>query len=283
MLLRLVSWNMANRRAAWAGLDGLGADVALLQEAGTPGPEWAPKAVPDAAAGWETALPGGRPKWRTAIVRLSDQVEVRPRATVTLEAAASYDDWIVSRAGSIAAADVVTGGEIAFTAVSVYAAWDKVGARGRGYADGSAHRILSDLSALMVRPDHRLVVAGDWNLLRGYGEHGDGYWKTRYDTVFERAEALGLRFVGPQYPHGRQADPWPDELPRDSRCVPTFHHSQQKPASATRQLDFVFASASIADRIKVRALNTPEAWGPSDHCPVVIDAHQQGAEVHNRI
>jgi exonuclease III len=201
-------------------------------------------------------------------------VEVRPLATVTLEAAASYDDWIVSRGGSIAAADVVTGGEIAFTAVSVYAAWEKAGARGRGYADGSAHRILSDLSALMVRPDHRLVVAGDWNVLRGYGESGDGYWKARYDTVFERAEALGLRFVGPQYPHGRQADLWPDELPRDSRCVPTFHHSRQNPASATRQLDFVFASTSIADRIEVRALNMPEEWGPSDHCRVVINVHQ---------
>jgi hypothetical protein len=201
-------------------------------------------------------------------------VEVRSRATVSLEAAASYDDWIVSRAGSIAAADVVTDGQIAFTAVSVYAAWEKVGARGRGYADGSAHRILSDLSALMVRPDHRLVVAGDWNLLRGYGEYGDRYWKARYDTVFERAEALGLRFVGPQYPHGRQADLWPDELPRDSRCVPTFHHSRQNPASATRQLDFVFASTSIADRIEVRALNMPEEWGPSDHCRVVINVHQ---------
>jgi hypothetical protein len=119
-------------------------------------------------------------------------VEVRSRATVSLEAAASYDDWIVSRAGSIAAADVVTGGQIAFTAVSVYAAWEKVGARGRGYADGSAHRILSDLSALMVRPDHRLVVAGDWNLLRGYGEYGDRYWKARYDTVFERWASSGL-------------------------------------------------------------------------------------------
>src|SRR5690242_14132243 len=164
---------MACRRAAWAGLDGLGADVALVQEAGVPGPEWALKVVPDAAAGWETALPGGRPRWRTAVVGLTDRVEVRPRALVTLEAAQSYDDWIVSRAGSIAAADVVTGGEIAFTAVSVYAAWEKAGDRGRGYADGSAHRILSDLSALMVRPDHRLVVAGDWNLLRGYGENGD--------------------------------------------------------------------------------------------------------------
>ena len=274
---------MARRQAAWAELDGLGADVALVQEAGAPGPELALRAFPGAAGGWETALPGGRPRWRTAVVRLTDRVEVRPRATVTLEAAASYDDWIVSRAGSIAAADVVTGGEIAFTAVSVYAAWEKVGARGRGYADGSAHRILSDLSALMVRPEHRLVVAGDWNLLRGYGEDGDGYWKARYDTVFERAQALGLWFVGPRYPSGRQADPWPGELPRDSLCVPTFHHARQNPASATRQLDFVFASASIADRIEVRALNTPEAWGPSDHCRVVIDAHLGGSGVRDRI
>jgi hypothetical protein len=274
---------MARRQAAWAGLDGLGADVALVQEASAPGPELALKVVPDAAGGWETALPGGRPRWRTAVVGLTDRVQVRTRATVTLEAATSYGDWIVSRAGSIAAADVVTGGEIAFTAVSVYAAWEKVGARGRGYADGSAHRILSDLSALVIRPDHRLVVAGDWNLLRGYGEYGNEYWKARYDTVFERAEALGLSFVGPQYPNGRQADPWPGELPRDSLCVPTFHHPRQNPASATRQLDFVFASTSIADRIEVRALNTPEAWGPSDHCRVVIDAHQVGAEVRDRI
>jgi len=280
-VLRLVSWNVARRRAAWAELDGLGADVALVQEAGAPGPELALKVVPDAAGGWETALPGGRPRWRTAVVGLTDRVELRPRALVTLEAAASYDDWIISRAGSIAAADVVAAGETAFTAVSVYAAWEKAGKT--GYADGSAHRILSDLSALMVRPDHRLVVAGDWNLLRGYGEYGDGYWQARYSTVFERAEALGLRFVGPQYPHGRQADPWPGELPRDSLCVPTFHHSRQDPASATRQLDFVFASASIADRIEVRALNTPEAWGPSDHCRVVIDAHQEGVKVRDRI
>jgi hypothetical protein len=44
----------------------------------------------------------------------------------------------------------------------------------------------------------------------------------------------------------------------------------------------VFASTSIADRIEVRALNTPEAWGPSDHCQVVIDVRQQGAEVRDR-
>jgi hypothetical protein len=204
---------------------------------------------------------------------LSDRVELRARTAVTLEAA-SAGDWVVSRAGSISAAVVVIDGGLGFTAVSVYAAWEASIGPGRGYADGTAHRILSDLSPLLGgrRPPHRLIVAGDWNLLRGYGECGEAYWKARYDTVFERAEALGLRFLGPEYPNGRQADPWPDELPRDSVCVPTFHHPQQAPAAATRQFDFVFASRSIADGIEVRALNSTEAWGPSDHCRVVIEA-----------
>lgn len=166
-------------------------------------------------------------------------------------------------------ADVVSRTGFTFTAVSVYAAWERSG--GRVYADGSAHRILSDLSGLIDRRNHRLIVAGDWNILRGYGEYGSPYWKRRYDSVFDRAEALGLQFVGPQAPHGRQADPWPDELPRDSLCVPTFHHNRQKSSTATRQLDFVFASRNVAGRIDVRALNSPELWGPSDHCRVMID------------
>jgi len=269
VVIRLVSWNMARRRAPWTWLDALGADVALLQEAGRPASEWALATNDEPADAWETALVGGRGKWRTAIVRLTDRVELRPRATVTLETSASVDDWVVSRAGSIAAADVIIDGAVVLTAVSVYAAWETTARE--IYADGSAHRILSDLSALMPKPNHQLLVAGDWNILRGYGEFGNPYWRSRYDTVFQRAEALGLQFVGPQYPNGRQADPWPTELPHDSLCVPTFHHSRQKPATATRQLDFVFASTPLAHRVEVRALNTAEEWGPSDHCRVLID------------
>jgi endonuclease/exonuclease/phosphatase family metal-dependent hydrolase len=261
---------MARRRAAWGELDDLDADVALLQEASRPEPAAAfLDMVPHATDSWETAGLGSRLKWRTAIIRLTNPVELRPR--INVEISTSIDDWVVSRGGSITAADVVTNGSVSCTAVSVYAAWETAGKT--IFADGSAHRILSDLSVLMGRRDHRLIVAGDWNLLRGYGEVGNAYWKARYDTVFERADALGLRFVGPQHPNGRQADPWPDELPDDSLCVPTFHHSRQTPATATRQLDFVFASTSIADRVDVRALNTPDAWGPSDHCRVLIDLH----------
>jgi hypothetical protein len=82
---------------------------------------------------------------------------------------------------------------------------------------------------------------------------------------------MGLRLLGPRVPHGRQAAPWPAELPADSGNVPTFHHSMQTPETATRQLDFVFATENIADRVQVRALNSVGGWGPSDHCRVAIN------------
>ena len=81
---------------------------------------------------------------------------------------------------------------------------------------------------------------------------------------------MGLSFVGPQFPNGRQADPWPKELPRESLNVPTFHHSRQSPATASRQLDFVFASKDITSNVATRAANALEEWGPSDHCQVEI-------------
>ena len=89
--------------------------------------------------------------------------------------------------------------------------------------------------------------------------------------MFDRAESLGLRFAGPQAPSGRQADPWPAELPHDSRDVPTYHTTRQRAAGATRQLDFVVASTAIADRVTVAALNDAETWGPSDHSRIAVD------------
>jgi hypothetical protein len=161
------------------------------------------------------------------------------------------------------------------TVVSWYATWEHpLGDTRLLGTDAPAHRLLSDVSALL---DHdrkrRLVIAGDLNLLYGYGEHGRSYWAARYQTVFDRAESIGLTMVGPQAPNGRQADPWPAELPPDSRNVPTYHTLQQGPAGATRQLDFVFASRSIADRVTVTAQNAVEAWGPSDHCRIRIEVH----------
>ena len=75
----------------------------------------------------------------------------------------------------------------------------------------------------------------------------------------------------PQTPDGRQADPWPDDLPAGSRNVPTFHMKGESPATAAHQLDFVFASRDMADSVHVRALNDPDHWGPSDHCRIEIE------------
>ena len=106
---------------------------------GRPDPEWAVTVGDQTSDTWETTGHGSSLPWRTAVARLSDRVQLRPLTTVSLEAATSSDKWIVSRAGSISAAEVVVDGEVAFTAVSVYAAWEM--AAGRGYADGTAHRI----------------------------------------------------------------------------------------------------------------------------------------------
>jgi endonuclease/exonuclease/phosphatase family metal-dependent hydrolase len=97
------------------------------------------------------------------------------------------------------------------------------------------------------------------------------YWGSRYSTVFSRMSTLGLSFLGPQAPAGRQADPWPDELPLTSSNVPTFHTTHQTPSTATRQLDFVFASNAIAKHVHVRPLNAVDDWGSSDHCRVEIE------------
>lgn len=50
-----------------------------------------------------------------------------------------------------------------------------------------------------------------------------------------------------------------------------MHISAGYVESATRQLDFVFASSSLLPRVHVRAMNEREEWGPSDHCRVLIE------------
>lgn len=269
-MLRMWSWNV-NGLAMWDEFDA-GLDVVLLQEAPAPPAGWPHAVVPDPGDGWATAgWLSGRWSRRTSIVGCSDRIELTPRGTTTvgnLEKVAVP----VSRPGTLTAADVHADGETV-TVVSVYGGWERSADRRRVlYADAAAHRLLSDLSSLITGPaNHRLIVAGDLNILHRYGEHGDAYWAGRYASVFDRAEALGLVFVGPQAPHGRQADPRPTELPADSRDVPTYHTPRQEPAGAARQLDFVFASVSIADRVTVTALNEPDVWGPSDHCRIAIN------------
>lgn len=278
--MKTISWNMAHKHDSWRHLLDADTDLALLQEAGKPPPDVverieADPAIEVDAAPWETMIVGGRARFRTAIVKLSDRIEIEWIETKSIDTAES-GDLVVSSPGTLAAASVTSPSGSPLVFVSMYAQWVsthvRAGYRPFIFSDGSAHRLVSDLSAFIADASgHRVVAAGDLNILRGYGEFGDDYWAARYKTVFDRMGIMGLRCVGPEYPNGRQADPWPDELPKDSRNVPTFHHSRQSPETATRQLDYVFASTELEDSLTVRALNTPEEWGPSDHCRIEIE------------
>jgi len=283
MPLRVVSWNIHQLDEPWRQLTSdPSLDIALLQEARPPPADVRYEVVPARGANWK--MPRYRRAFRTAVARLSDRVSMKERRVTALalstelaadEPAETHSlDIGVSVPGTLTVVDVTWGEEV-FTCISAYAVWQNfVGAAKRPgiMADGSAHRIISDISTLITSKErHRIIVAGDWNLLFGYGESGNEYWAGRYATVFARMEALGLRFAGPQAPHGRQAEPWPKELPKKSLNVPTFYHSRQKPATATRQLDYVFASESIANRLTVGALNDVSDWKLSDHCKVVIE------------
>ena len=273
--MKMVSWNIGRMHEPWRRLLEMDADLALLQEATEPPPEVAGRVEVNPGP-WEIAGGYATPqRWRTAVVRLSDRIKVDWIESKPIAEAGS-GEFAVSIPGTVAAARItpLPAGE-PFIAVSMYSQWRRPHAStGSSWivSDASAHRVVSDLSGFIgSQANHRIIAAGDLNILYGHGENGSRYWAARYLSVFTRMEAMGVPFIGPQTPGGRQADPWPDELPRDSKNVPTYYSTSQSPTTATRQLDFVFASRGFHESIKVRALNSIEDWGPSDHCRLEIE------------
>jgi len=211
-MLRIWSWNV-NGQHLWDRLAGSEINVALLQEAPVPISPWDRQVVPNPVTGWRTA--GWSIQRRTAIVAVAKMTPLEPWPLRSVEDGAP-EAILVSRPGTLAVADVIVAGE-RITLVSMYAGWETsvTGQRPKAiYADAAAHRLLSDLAGIVNDArSHRIIAAGDLNILHRYGEHGNPYWAARYATVFDRAEAMGLQFMGPQAPHGRQASPWPAELP----------------------------------------------------------------------
>ncbi len=273
-MLKINSWNMAHKRASWRCLADMDIDVALLQETCRPPSDVAARLEVDPARGVRTA----RGRGGTASARASERVTVE-WLDARLVASAAFGEFAASSPGTLTSARIIPASGKPFVAVSMCSEWESPHAVAGGrwiYADASAHRIASDLSVFVGRQrGHRILAAGDLNILRGHGEGGSRYWAGRYETVFSRMKAIGLPFVGPQAPHGRQADPWPDELPRDSLSVPTFHSNRQSAATASRQLDYVFASEGFNLGMTVRAMNEAEQWGPSDHCRIGIELNEQ--------
>ena len=109
------------------------------------------------------------------VVNLSDRVDVEWFRQVGPIGEPTEDEIAVSGIGTITAARITPQDSPPFIAVSMYARWirphpsTKSGWR-VGYQDGSAHRIISDLSAFIGSadpPTHRILAAGDLNMIYG--------------------------------------------------------------------------------------------------------------------
>ena len=280
--LKIVSWNIGKRPKAWSMLQDGEADVALLQEVGKL-PTNLPSTFKIATApAYEVST---YDRW-PVIVQLSDRVRVEGFKPVSLmEYSATQqlpaNTLAVSDPTTIAMAAVTpaAGGE-PFYVASIYGRWLKPHhlTKSRwwvGYPDASIHRAISDLSVLIgsLKPEtHRLLVAGDFNMIYGATPENKLALPARDQSVIDRFKALGLEFLGPQFPAGRQALPTPSGLPETTKNVPTYYTPYEKtPQRASNQLDYVFASQGFHRQIEVRALNEITDWGPSDHCRLLIE------------
>ena len=290
MGIRVVSWNMAKRHEPWRQLLHMKADIGLLQEAGP---------VPNDVAGavdtgpvehwdshtwnsdwWRGRWPSLCERW-PMVVKLSDRIEVEWYHQVSPISLTGEYEVAVSGIGTIAIARVTPrdGSTEPFIAASMYARWisphPSVKTSWTGYNDASVHRIISDLSAFIGHENpqtHRIVAAGDLNITHGYGHRSHPYWEKRYRSVFERMEAIGLRFIGPQVPNGRRSDTPAAGEPPDSRNVITSCPPGKNPETAGNiQLDYVFASSGFHEGVTVRAMNSVKEWGGSDHCRLLVE------------
>ena len=284
-MIKLVCWNIAKNPDSWRCLvkNKIRADIALLQEATMP-----PKDVADRLNETDCLNVVAKQfqevnaqQSQCMIVKLTDKADVKRLKPKPLTCAQD-GDLKTTHPGCLAAAIITrrdkSHDDEPFYAVSFCPEYEKshcsTGKMSWDIVDASVHRVISDLSLLVGKQQgHRIIAAGDLTIYHGYGEDKSGYWEGRYDTVFDRMRALGLPFVGPQLPcGGRPADPRPPELPKDSKNVPTYCKSfRRNPAAAFHQLDYVFASEGLRDSVKVRALNHPKEWGPSDHCRIEIE------------
>ena len=278
-MIRLVSWNIAKRRASVDLLLEMGVDAALLQECH-------PSLLKDDAKRGRLEFNPYRPwheerydRW-PMIVRLSDRVRIQWFRQVEPFSVVGRAEMSVSGVGIIEAARLFPAGSAApFIVASIYARWVRPHPTanskwGVGYQDGSAHGAITDLSAFIGHKDpgtHRILAAGDFNTIRGATDDNRLALPARDNTIFRRMNALGLEFLGPQHPQGRKTVPVPHGLPGDTGNVPTYHSTRQSPETAANQLDYAFASRGFHQEVYVQALNEVEEWGPSDHCRLLIE------------
>lgn len=254
-LLRVVVWNMAHKRDAWAALDRLEPDICLLNEA----------LVPQSRRGlWSADGTHGRDSarrpWASAVLSRFPLVAIRDAAPQFRQSVRRVP-FQCSRPGTWEAASIETTLG-AVTAVALYGLMDEL-------SDASVHRSLSELSPLLDDRRYRdlVLVGGDLNTGTQWQ---DRIWKERDRGVLERFEALGLedclrrmrkpgRLAGCTCTDGDACEHVRTRKDSHQRAVPY-------------QTDYLFASKKMAERLmRCEALATDDWFAISDHAPIVAD------------
>ena len=280
-MIRIVNWNIGFTKQPWLELVDMDADVALLQETCTPPPEVADRVSVNPHRHWLSehySLTSFRP---ARVVKLSDRVDVEWFEQVAPHRGRPGPRQLPVSAPGLIDAAIVTpkDGNQPIIAVSMYGGWQRphpYAGPGWIYPDASAHRIISDLTALIPTYEtdvakHRIIAAGDLNMSFDYELDYYGSFAARAQTVMDHMAALGMHYVGPRHPNGRQANPKPEHLKPDSLEVVTYHTVARDIATAHIQLDHVFASHGLHEAGTTRAMNEIDEWGSSDHCRIIID------------
>ena len=182
-------------------------------------------------------------------------------------------DLAVSREGTMTVADVSSkAGRSSRRSPCTQSGSGPSGVTSPCWADGSAHRLLSDLTPLLWdQRRHPVLIAGDWNILYRYGEHGDAAYRDGYATVFDRAEALGLRLWGRSIRMDVARSPGPLNFQPTApacRLISTRNKGQRRRAGSSTSSS---PPSQVADRVVVRAMYGVDEWGRSDHCRILID------------
>lgn len=266
--VRFLSWNMQHRAESWEWLwrraPEEGVQVALLQEAAPP--VMVPHGVrihPAEDQHWSIrgAGVGTTRNWCSAVVCFDPELDFEAIVATPL-VDARPGEIVSSHPGQWAAARI--GGRSvprAVTFISMYGLWIDV----QNYAVPSVHRALSDCTPLFwgARPT---VIAGDFNIWRGYGE-----WRSGYDSVFTRLDSEGFKLLGPY------GSPFPDCPCDHPNCnhVATLRRGEHK----RWQTDFVFGK-SVGD---MHCSVVEDSWTVSDHVAVLASPPPTAAEGMMRV
>jgi hypothetical protein len=256
----VVAWNLnearSRRAKSWTILDDLRADISLLNEARVPKERLGPH-----VRGGESTR-GLDPKvrsWATAVLSPFALVDLAGDVRTRGYFRAPFAN---ARPGSWTAAVVPVRDVGNVTAIALYGLLDE-------RSDASVHRSLSDLTPLFedTRYNKRLVLGGDLNTWTGWP--AGSVRLARDESVFRRIEAFGLvdclvaALAQRRYRALKGCPCSYGEACRHTRTRLDRNHPE-----IPYQMDYLYASPRLAERLLTCEAVDLGDGSPSDHFPI---------------